>query len=476
MKSILKHFVYVFLLIPLLVSCTKDDDTTKKALKVNKFISETMQEVYLWENSMPNINYKNESDPFVYFNKLLYTEDKWSFLTDDYEGLMGSLSGQETTYGYSLKFYWLNQQANTCYAVIQYVYDGSPADEADLKRGDILLQMNGNDITSNNLTPLIYSNNITLSLGKYSSGNIVPDDRTVTMNSRMMNLNPVMIRKTIDYSEGKIGYLLYVQYIQGFTTQLNNALRYFITEGITDLVLDLRYNPGGHVTTARHLCSALAPKDNVKNATGNGDILIRKQWNNLYQNYWQQEGEIEQLEERFDPNVVTDDLNLNLPKKRLFVLTGTGTASASELTITGLQPYMDVILIGETTVGKYVASATLRPQERKNGQWVVDSEIANWAIQPIIYAYANANANSFKDGFVPDHVVVENLILNPASLGDEQEALLAKALELITGVAPISPEKAIQSQPFVYQVAGTAFSRYDKFRGNAIEQLNINGK
>jgi hypothetical protein len=157
--------------------------------------------------------------------------------------------------------------------------------------------------------------------------------------------------------------------------------------------------------------------------------------------------------------------------RRLYILTGKGTASASELTITGLDAYMDIILIGDTTVGKYVASATLQPKDIKHN----DPAIANWAIQPIIYAYANST-NVIKKKFIPHHLVKED-IFDPTPLGDIHEILLSKALEEITGVAPSRAKSAPQAEPFAYQIVGTGFSRYDKFKGNAIvEQLKINGK
>ena len=464
----LQHSAYALLLMTVAVSCNKENDVTidDKTLKVNTFITETMKEVYLWTDKMPtNINYRQESDPKAYFDKLLYkAEDKWSFITDDYEGLIGSLSGQETTYGYSVAFGRFINSSNI-FAVVQYVYPNSPAELAGLKRGDIFIKINGSAITDNNYLQFIYSNNITITLGEYDSGGISMDGiGTVTLTARPMQLNAVLIDTVINYQGRKIGYLFYTQYYES-TTSLDNALLSFKADGITDLVLDLRYNPGGYVSTARHLCSALAPRTVVAQK----EILITKHWNNLYQNHWTTNNEQGQLEERFDASLVTNNVNMDL--QQLYVLTGRGTASASELTITGLQPYMNnITLIGGTTVGKYVASATLRSQ--KNGQ--VDSELSNWAIQPIIFAYANARGDSFKNGFVPDYDVEDDYIRNPMPLGDMQEALLAKALELITGVAPTSA-KAAQHEPLPYRIVGTGFSRFDNFRGNAIEQLTTVG-
>ena len=471
MKPFYKFLIYAVLLSMVTVSCKKEEDETT-TMKVNAFVKDAMQEIYLWTDHIdPTIlnNYKQEKDPMVFFKKLLYkTEDKWSFITDDYQELINSLNGRETTYGYSLAFGRFSNSPDNYFAVIQYVYPNSPAAEKGLKRSNILLKINGNDITDNNYLQAIYSNNITLTLGILSEdGNTISSGGTLTMTSREMNLNPVVIDKVITYEGRKIAYLFYTQYIESFNSYLDNALRRFKSEGVNDVVLDLRYNPGGYISTARHLCSALAPASVVVNQN---NVLIRNQWNNLYQTYWTQEGRRDMLEQYFDAGLASSGgINMNLG--RLYILTGKGTASASELTITGLQPYMEVILIGDTTVGKYVASTTVQPKDMKNN----DPAIANWAIQPIIYAYAN-KTGEIKKKFIPDHLVKEDRF-DPTPLGDIHEVLLSKALGEITGVVPTSAMSTSKPEILPFQIMGTISSRYDKFKGNAIvEQLKINEK
>ena len=474
MKTILRPFICAILLIVVAISCKKDDTIDAKTLKVNTFITATMQQFYLWEDKMPtNIDYKQERDPIDYFDKLLYkAEDKWSIITDDYEGLMGSLQGQETTYGYSLAFsFKFPNDTKNVVAVVQYVYPNSAAALANLKRGDLLLEINGKTLTVDNYLQLLYSNSCTITLGTKTSGSFIPNG-TVTMTASMTTLDPVVINKVIDYEGEKIGYLFYTQYIDRYTT-LNNALLNFKAQNIDYLVLDLRYNPGGYVKAARHLCSALAPATDVAQEK----VLITKHWSNPMKQYWQiynPGGDEDAFEDLFDPALVSNDINMNLSK--LYVLTSGRTASASELTICGLQPYMDVILVGETTVGKYVASMPLQPNVWTT--WANDREINNWAIMPIVYAYANADGlTNFKNGFTPlAQYQVKDDVLDPTPLGDIHEALLSKALWAITGVAPTRAMKAPQPEPFVYEIIGTGFSRFDKFRENAIvSESQFNG-
>ena len=122
--------------------------------------------------------------------------------------------------------------------------------------------------------------------------------------------------------------------------------------------------------------------------------------------------------------IQTNNLNLN----RLVVLTSNGTASASELIINSLRPYMEVVIVGQNTYGKNVGSITLK-DETSPARWA-------WGMQPIVLRTVNSKGESAygtKSGFSPDYLVSDNVYpFKP--WGDESETLLKKALEVITGV------------------------------------------
>jgi C-terminal processing protease CtpA/Prc len=153
------------------------------------------------------------------------------------------------------------------------------------------------------------------------------------------------------------------------------------------------------------------------------------------------------------------------------ILTGRGTASASELTICGLEPYMDVTVIGDTTYGKYTASITVKPESWYTNASDYDG-FKNWGLQPIVLRYANSQGlTNFKNGFIPDFIVDDELM--PAySLGDLNESLLKKAVEDIIGHAISSPKKA--QVPVKFDVIDRRFSKFDPQKRNLFIEMPRN--
>lgn len=458
--KILRISLFFLFIAVLLSSCVKEDETPQPGeaplltQKVNDFILASMDDVYLWEEYLPELDYRFEFDSKAYFDKLLYTEDKWSFITDDIEALQASFNGVETTFGYSLAFGRFSNTGNL-FAIVEYVYPNSPASEAGIKRGDIITLLEGNDITDANYRDLFYAASVNITMGVLNEGSISAAGEK-SMTSAVLNLDPVVLSKIIEQDGHKIGYLFYAQYIEDYNASVDAALQYFKDNNISDLVLDIRYNPGGYISAAQHLCSSIAPASVVSAE----EVLVSLQWNAFYQNYWATNGIDYQIKTKFISNT---PVNLDLSK--IYILTGSGSASASELTITGLDPYMDVVLLGDTTYGKYTGSITVKPED------IFDdpahyADIDNWGIQPIVLRYANANGvTDFKNGFAPDFYVYDDL-WSGIALGDPTEPIFAKAIEQITGVVKAESFKR-QSIP-EHTIVGHGFSRFDKQKQNLI--------
>ena len=237
--------------------------------------------------------------------------------------------------------------------------------------------------------------------------------------------NPVFISKSFEINGENIGYLMYNQFTNEYDDELYDAIEGLKSAGVTNLIMDLRYNPGGSVNTTRLLASMIY-------GTNTSDLFLRKRYNDKLQPQFSDD----RLEVYFADKVGGRTINsLNLSK--LYVLTSSSSASASELLINSLEPYMDVVQIGDVTRGKNEFSTTL-VDDRENSYLYTPSRIneinpnVQWAIQPLLGR--NENAEGFSDftaGLIPDVQLKEDL-QNLGTLGDQNEPLLARAIQEIT--------------------------------------------
>ncbi|MDL2247536.1 PDZ domain-containing protein [Bacteroides sp. OttesenSCG-928-J23] len=435
---VLSRCIGALMCITLVAACGDDDPETptvpRTTQKVNSFVMAYAKDAYLWNHKVPtDIDISREADPFTLMDRVVYSEyDRWSYLTDDADALFKDYEGISTTYGYRLTVYKFSN-AESYFAVVRFVYPGSPAEQAGLERGDILLTMNGTDINAENYMNLYYSPNVTLKTGTVTETGIVPGSKTVAMQAVEMYLDPVNTYRTIDCEGKRVGYLCYTDYVEASHPKLLAIFQDFKNRGVSDVVLDLRYNPGGAAKSARFLASILAPA----NAVAAGDVLLKEEWNDKYTEYYKARGE--DLTEYFNKTI---GVNMNLD--RLFVLTGSGTASASEATMVGLMPYMDVVQVGETTHGKYCGALLIRPWTDNEG--TLDPEIDNWAMSLVVYKFANKNGfTDFKDGLAPAHPIADDWT-SAYPLGDERDPMLAKVLEIVGG-KPASRTDHTQQSP-----------------------------
>ena len=421
-----KHLFFAVLLalfFTLFQSCEDDNggiSIDRDTLEINKFIHDYMEVAYFWNQEMPDYNYQKEEDPEAYFYKLLKEpDDKWSFITDDIDALNAYFEGVQKTYGFSVQPYYLKKGSNQVVFFVEYVYRDSPAEEAGLKRGDMFYKINNQIITDQNYQDLISDETMLLTLGiADENGNVSELSPQLSLSAVVMNIHPIVARTTLDINGQKIGYLAYTAFRSNYDTALVNTFQRFKEENITDLVLDLRYNGGGDVSSAARLAGLIAP------ATSKGSVFITEHWNNEMTKYFLSENN--NNEEIFTLRFPEEENNLNLA--RLFVLTTASTASASEMVIYGLAPYMNVSQIGEITHGKYYGSITISDPDKKH----------SWAIQPIVMRSENANNSiNYAEGLPPVITLVDNYYNAP--LGDPEEYFLSYALSEITGIPIQAP-------------------------------------
>ncbi|MCK4748990.1 MAG: hypothetical protein KAT15_18185 [Bacteroidales bacterium] len=420
-------------LITLLSSCERDPekpDLPEETLILNHWIWEGMNDVYLWEQHIPDLDPDYEFDSEAYFYKLLYKEDKYSWIVNDYKELAAMFDGIELATGVSARPGLITE--NQVISIVEYVTPNSPGADSGIVRGDIILAIDGQSLNTDNYYPLYYQTTATLEFGDWDGTAVIPNGKKVTLTAVVLNQNPVIHREVIDYEGSKIGYLVYTQFTDGqsdeWLDEINTVFDEFIAAGVSEVVVDLRYNRGGSLDLSAYIASSLGPVS----AMQDNDVYVRLVWNNYYNDFWMEydfddDGKPDgEDSEQLVIKLPESERNLNL--SRICFLTTDITASASESLMIGLYPYADVVQIGDTTNGKCYGSITVDD--------FADPKRHNWAMQPLVIKYANSvGFTDFVEGLLPDYPIEENL-LYAEPFGSFSDPLLATALEEITGVAP----------------------------------------
>lgn len=421
----------LLLLAVLIQSCKKTDtEIPKETQEVNNWVLSVLEEVYLWEKYLPtNVKPSSEPDTKDYFDKLLYQDDYWSYITDDYDGLLNALDGVYKDFGFSFTLMYMypaSQNSDNVVGVVEYVLTDSPAGNAGIRRGDIFNKVGGVQITVDNYRDLLDTDLYLLGFVR-PDGNgdfdELPEEEEIA--SVVLKEDPIFDYSIIQVGVNKVGYLMYNAFIYSASDSANlvDVFHYFKSEGVSELVLDLRYNGGGATYMATMLASMVVGESNMKN----NDLFYSYIYNEEINNYFQQ------VEGSDSPNLKVHfmDMPVNLNLKDLYVLTLGGTASASELIINGLNPYMDVIQIGDVTYGKYTVSIPIQKTEAPG---------ENWGMLPIIAKSVNINGvTDYYEGLTPYFTVADDYF-HP--LGDPDEALLNTALYYIGGTIYPEPKSA----------------------------------
>ena len=452
---------YLLALIIVFNGCKKSGDDEdpniiriETDLEISDFIWKGLNQYYYWQESVVNLSdskKENESDyayylsqntnPETFFNSLLHPDDNFSWIVDDYIELENMLQGIDNSDGMEFGLYVECNDQNI-FGFVRYVQKGSDAESKGVKRGMVFSDINGTRLNRDNYRDLLYNqanNTYTVKFSQISynqnnqCANIIPGQEDITLVKSRIVKNPIHISKIIEIQGQKVGYLMYNQFVgvvesegKNYNSELNNVFSNFLSNGINDLVIDLRYNPGGRISTSINLASMITGQFN-------NQVFAKERWNSKLMNYWD-ENSPESLLNRFTNKLSNNESIFSLNLDRVFILTSARTASASELLINGLDPYIDVIHIGDFTVGKNQGSITVY-------DYINDSRDKNpnhmYAMQPIVLKIGNvAGYTDFPNGLEPDIFIKESL-LNPGVLGDIEEPLLKIAIDQISGNASL---------------------------------------
>jgi len=450
MKPI-KLFLGAICLSLLLNACEPGEDvigSDKNIEYVNTWMMNTLRDYYYWNDRLPNKSDKT-LNPEAHFESIMYwynpvtapDGDRFSWIEKDYKKLISSLSGVvPNEIGFDMTVYYKDSLHRDLIGQINYVKKGTPAEVSGLKRGMLFDKVNGTVLTLSNYSSLLTITTADVTIGFVEpvydgQGDVVSyvalapvTLQTVTNYSE----NPVYMDTILNIDNHKIGYMVYhffapddgsKENVNAYDLEMNAVFGRFKAGGITDMILDLRYNSGGRTSSARLLASELVP--NVADTK----LFAFYRYNTELNSYYS----AEDLRTNFTTKVL-DAKNVTIGTVnnvgnqlggKLYILTGPYTASASEQIINGLKPYMDVVLIGDTTYGKNVASTTFYDED--------NTDKNKWGMQPIIAKYFNSLGKSdFTAGFAPNFVVRDGGH-NMKEFGDPNEPLLNTALNEIVG-------------------------------------------
>ncbi|MDG2434002.1 S41 family peptidase [Flavobacterium sp.] len=451
MRPTIKYFFLLFASLFILQGCQDNDDTSSVPpnLAVQDFIWKGLNQYYLWQADVPNLaddRFASQAQlngflagypvPEKLFDALRVDKsiDRFSWIVDDYLQLEGALQGVTKNDGVEYGLVYKPGSSTEIFGFVRYIIPNSDAASKDIRRGDLFYAVNGTQLTVSNYTSLLALESRTLNLASYNGGAITPNGRSVSLTKTTVAENPILINKVVTVGAKKIGYLMYNGFFAEYDTDLNTAFGSLKSQGVTDLVLDLRYNSGGSVLTATRLASMITGQYT-------GQVFAKQVWNSKINSYFESNNP-EALKNKFTDKIGTTTIN-SLGLNKIYILTTKSTASASELVINGLKPYMTVVQIGDITVGKNVGSVTLYDsptfgKENRNPNH-------RYAMQPIVLKIANsAGFGDYFNGISPDYLLKEDYA-NLGVLGETSEPYFSTAIGKITGTGKMlkqNPEKS----------------------------------
>ena len=384
-----------------------------------------MQEWYLFNDEIEQqqnyatLDLSQFATPEALLASLLYRPDgfdrNFSFITTPQVDQQFFGSGQFVGFGFGSKF--ADSPMNTDLRLTQIIA-GSPAESAGLARGQQILTINGRTIAA-----IVQAEGLSEALGPDDIGVMRslrvrrPDSSEfdVDLTKALVTLDPVPQATTFTAGTTSVGYLDFRTFVSTADAKLRQAFAQFQAADVTALVVDLRYNGGGLVPTAKLLT------DLIGGFIADGQVQAQKLYNSA-KNALNQTTVFE-----------TQANSLTLLNNVVFITTGS-SASASELIINALEPHSVVSLVGAPTFGKPV------------GQDALSYCGGRYLLRAVTFETVNSlGAGQFYDGLPVDCPATDEL---ERDVGDPLEASLASALGVVeNGSCPVG---AVTSKPTGY--------------------------
>jgi hypothetical protein len=368
----------------------------------NTTVYQTLQDWYYWYRFLPEASPTTFADPEALLDTVRYRplDNTFSYISTAAASQAFYGESQYLGFGFSMKFtvgYELR--------VID-VFPASPASEVGFDRGSEILTINGKSVQKT------YEDGEWNTIwGGEEAGysvdvgfkNAAGEGKSGRMAKRVVTIPTVPLVTVLDAGGKKTGYLVFKNFVEPSYAALDAAFAQLRDAGATELVLDLRYNGGGLIAVAQYL-GGLIGGDRTS-----GEVFAQYVHN----------------DKRSDRNnaIRFPRPAAAFPLNRLIVITTRSSASASELIINALKPFMPVIVVGDNSYGKPVGQYGFRICEKM--------------LWPVSFNVQNArNQGDYFDGFAPDCRAADDIAY---ALGDPREASLATALGYVgTGACPVA--------------------------------------
>ncbi len=355
-----------------------------------QFVDDVMRDIYYWVDELPTIDLDAFDSPEAVLEALVFEPlDRFSSIGDAEADDAFFSASQFIGVGLGL------QVAEDDRLFVTQVFSDGPAAAAGLVRGYEVLSINGltaaEVINGDGISAAFGADEIGVNVDlRYADFNGAQAD--VSFAKALVTIEPVPVTSILNVGGETVGYLAFRSFVEPAFDELDAAFASFAQAGATGVILDLRYNGGGLISVAEYLGNLLG------GTTTAGEIFARRVHN--AQNAF-----------RDEETLFLDNAN-SLDLAKVTVITTDATASASELVINGLAPFLDVSLIGDRTFGKPVGSYGFTFCEK--------------IIRPTSFANANADGvGDYFDGFAVDCSADDDLARD---LGDPQEGMLAEAI------------------------------------------------
>lgn len=409
-----------------LMACGEDRSGEYYALIASKtWIYETMQQNYLFYEDIPaeeSLDFFQTPENFLK-NAASSRDQKNGTLFSHIDSVNVSRAlSSSPTFGYEAA---LIRTGSGDYAIrVLYTQPGSPAEEAGLKRGDWIIVANNKKIGSGDYSKYVSAptQSYTFTLGNYNGEGFDTLGVTEIPAPRYIEETNLMKTSFITAGNRTAAYILYNSFGADDTETLQNMFVEIAARQPNDIILDLRYNPGGYVSTSQLLSTLLAPQNAM------GQTFLNMTYND----------KIAKTESYlFEPSLIPG--GTPLAYENLYIITSNNTASASEIVINCLRPYLKerLLQVGTATFGKNVAQSLFTDEQSPQLElWLTTAYLSN----------AQGFQDYFDNGLQPDYELAENYAGELGELGTAEDMLLAPVFtRMATGSFPAGEDTATET-------------------------------